>query len=135
MPDTMKSDIMKTALDDLISGDMPAPATIREIFNQIMDGDVSPVRISAFLIALKMRGERVEDIAAAASVMREKALTTFRRRLPLLWRDAGCLWPSMAIKLFHRKVVRLMCYHVSISNLIVICRLSAMHYIRLMFVF
>jgi anthranilate phosphoribosyltransferase len=75
MPDTMKSDIMKTALDDLISGDMPAPATIREIFNQIMDGDVSPVRISAFLIALKMRGERVEDIAAAASVMREKALT------------------------------------------------------------
>ncbi|MGB2016475.1 MAG: anthranilate phosphoribosyltransferase [Candidatus Puniceispirillum sp.] len=75
MPDTIKSDIMKTALHDLISGDMPAPATIREIFNQIMEGDVSPVLISAFLIALKMRGERVEDIAAAASVMREKALT------------------------------------------------------------
>ncbi|MDB2389999.1 anthranilate phosphoribosyltransferase [Alphaproteobacteria bacterium] len=74
MPDTMKSDIMKTVLNDLISGDMPSPATIREAFNQIMEGEVSPVQISAFLIALKMRGERVEDIAAAASVMREKAL-------------------------------------------------------------
>ena len=75
MPDTIKPDIMKTALNDLIGGDMPTPATIREIFNEIMEGDVSPVRISAFLIALRMRGERVEDIAAAASVMREKALT------------------------------------------------------------
>ena len=75
MPDTIKPDIMKTALNDLIGGDMPTPATIREIFNEIMEGDVSPVRISAFLIALRMRGERVEEIAAAASVMREKALT------------------------------------------------------------
>lgn len=74
MPDISKSDIMKTALHDLISGDMPTPASIRDCFNQIMEGEVSPVRISAFLIALKMRGERVEDIAAAASVMREKAL-------------------------------------------------------------
>ena len=74
MPDTIKPDTMKTALNDLIGGDMPTPATIREIFNEIMEGDVSPVRISAFLIALQMRGERVEDIAAAASVMREKAL-------------------------------------------------------------
>ena len=74
MPDISKSDIMKTALHDLISGDMPTPATIRDCFSQIMEGKVSPVRLSAFLIALKMRGERVEDIAAAASVMREKAL-------------------------------------------------------------
>ena len=66
MPDTIKPDIMKTALNDLIGGDMPTPATIREIFNEIMECDVSPVRISAFLIALRMRGERVEDIAAAA---------------------------------------------------------------------
>lgn len=74
MPEILKSDIMKTALDELIGGDMPTPATIRDCFNQIMEGEISPVRISAFLIALKMRGERVEDIAAAASVMREKAL-------------------------------------------------------------
>ncbi|MGB2496358.1 MAG: anthranilate phosphoribosyltransferase [Candidatus Puniceispirillaceae bacterium] len=52
---------------------MPSPDEIRECFDAIMDGEVSQIQMAAFLTALKMRGERVEDIAAAASVMREKA--------------------------------------------------------------
>ena len=69
------TDTMKAALHDLIDGDMPGPETITQCFNDIMNGDVSQVQMSAFLVALKMRGERVEDIAAAASVMRAKATT------------------------------------------------------------
>ncbi|MEL0207002.1 MAG: anthranilate phosphoribosyltransferase, partial [Alphaproteobacteria bacterium] len=69
------TDIMKAALHDLINGDMPDSETITQCFNDIMNGDVSQVQMSAFLVALKMRGERVEDIAAAASVMRAKATT------------------------------------------------------------
>ena len=69
------TDVLKTSLKDLISGEMPAPADIRDCFSAIMDGQVSQVQIAAFLVALNMRGERVEDIAAAAAVMREKAST------------------------------------------------------------
>ena len=79
------TDIVKTALLALIDGqkidgqkiesEMPAPDVIRGCFDAIMEGKVSQIQMSAFLVALKMRGERVEDIAAAASVMRTKATT------------------------------------------------------------
>ena len=65
--------VMRVPLKKLTEGDMPSPDEIRECFDAIMDGEVSQIQMAAFLTALKMRGERVEDIAAAASVMREKA--------------------------------------------------------------
>ena len=65
--------VMRDPLKKLTEGDMPSPDEIRECFNAIMDGEVSQIQMAAFLTALKMRGERVEDIVAAASVMREKA--------------------------------------------------------------
>ena len=42
-------------------------------FDIIMSGDATPAQIGAFLISLRMRGETVTEIAAAASVMRAKA--------------------------------------------------------------
>ena len=69
------SDVIKTALTALISGTRPGPAAIRDCFNEIMDGAVNDAQIGAFLTALQIRGEEVDDIAAAATVMREKATT------------------------------------------------------------
>jgi len=43
-------------------------------FDTIMSGDATPAQIGAFLMSLRMRGETVTEIAAAASVMRGKAL-------------------------------------------------------------
>ena len=40
---------------------------------RIMSGEVSEVQMAAFLTALKIKGETVEEIAAAARIMREKA--------------------------------------------------------------
>ena len=68
------NDVMRDPLKMLTEGEMPAPDAIRDCFKAIMDGEVSQIRMAAFLTALKIRGERVEDIAAAAGVMREKAL-------------------------------------------------------------
>ena len=65
--------VMRVPLRKLTEGDMPSPDEIRDCFSAIMDGEISQIQMAAFLTALKMRGERVEDIAAAASVMREKA--------------------------------------------------------------
>jgi anthranilate phosphoribosyltransferase len=44
-------------------------------FDVIMSGDATPSQIGAFLMALRMRGETVDEITAAARIMRSKALT------------------------------------------------------------
>ncbi|MEM7269088.1 MAG: anthranilate phosphoribosyltransferase [Pseudomonadota bacterium] len=42
-------------------------------FDAIMSGDATPAQIGGFLMALRTRGETVEEYAAAAAVMRSKA--------------------------------------------------------------
>jgi len=69
------SEIVKSSLTALIAGERPTPAAIQDCFTAIMEGDVGEAQMAAFLIALKIRGEQVDDIAAAATVMRAKALT------------------------------------------------------------
>lgn len=44
---------------------------MREVMQLIMTGQATPSQIGGFLIGLRMKGETVDEIAAAASVMRE----------------------------------------------------------------
>ena len=44
------------------------------LFNQIMEGKLTDTQIGAVLVALKMKGESIDEIAEAARVMREKAV-------------------------------------------------------------
>ncbi len=46
---------------------------MREVMRLIMTGEATPAQIGGFLIGLRMKGETVEEIAAAAAVMRELA--------------------------------------------------------------
>ena len=66
--------MIKEAIEAAISGVSlsmeQASATMREI----MDGEVTPAQLAAFLTALRLKGEASSEIAGMASVMREKAL-------------------------------------------------------------
>lgn len=46
---------------------------MRAVMRLIMTGEATPAQIGGFLIGLRMKGETVEEIAAAAEVMRELA--------------------------------------------------------------
>jgi anthranilate phosphoribosyltransferase len=52
--------------------DLTAPE-MRAVMRLIMTGQATPAQIGGFLIGLRMKGETVEEIAAAAEVMRELA--------------------------------------------------------------
>ena len=45
-------------------------ADMRSVMGAVMTGEATPAQIGAFLTALRMKGETVEEVAAAAAVMR-----------------------------------------------------------------
>ena len=48
-------------------------AEMVEVMGEIADGGATPAQAGAFLVALRMKGETVEEIAGAAEVMRARA--------------------------------------------------------------
>ncbi len=48
-------------------------AEATEVMNEIADGNASPAQVGAFLAALRLKGETVDEIAGAAEVMRARA--------------------------------------------------------------
>ena len=45
-----------------------------QAMNQIMEGEATPAQFGAFVTALRLKGETVDEVAGMASVMREKSL-------------------------------------------------------------
>jgi anthranilate phosphoribosyltransferase len=66
---------MKPLLARLAGGAPLERADAEAAFELIMDGQATPAQIGAFLMGLRIRGETVDEIAAAATVLRAKALT------------------------------------------------------------
>ncbi len=46
----------------------------RDAFNIMMSGDATPSQIAGFLMALRVRGETIDEITGAVEIMREKML-------------------------------------------------------------
>ena len=68
---------MQENLKDLLSRATQGPISFNGaeiVFEAIMDGKLSDVELSSFLTSLKVRGESIDELTAAASIMRKKSL-------------------------------------------------------------
>ncbi|MDH5191678.1 MAG: anthranilate phosphoribosyltransferase [Gammaproteobacteria bacterium] len=64
---------MQTAIRTVTERNNLNKDEMRAVMHTIMTGEATPSQIGGFLIGLRMKGETVEEIAAAAEVMRELA--------------------------------------------------------------
>ncbi|MCK7599043.1 anthranilate phosphoribosyltransferase [Microbulbifer sp. CAU 1566] len=62
---------IQQAIGKLVEGEHLTRGEMREAMGQIMRGEAEDAQIGAFLVALRMAGESVEEITGAVEVMRE----------------------------------------------------------------
>ncbi len=62
---------LRVAIEFAVRGEEVPGEVLEAAFGEIMDGKASPVEIAALLVALRVKGETVTEIVAAA-----KAATT-----------------------------------------------------------
>ena len=66
---------IRQAIHKLVRREHLTQAESRLVMEQIMSGAATPAQIGAYLTALRMKGETVDEIAGAVEVMRHKAQT------------------------------------------------------------
>ena len=64
---------MQAAIRSVTEGQDLSSDDMTDVMRLIMTGQATPAQIGGFLIGLRMKGETVDEIAAAAKVMRELA--------------------------------------------------------------
>jgi anthranilate phosphoribosyltransferase len=72
--------MIREGIQAVVEGRNLSEAEAIGVMTEIMQGDASAAQIAAFLVALRMKGETVEEITGCARVMRDKA--TFIRTPP-----------------------------------------------------
>lgn len=65
---------IRTAIARLLEPAELKAGEMRQVIGQILAGEVTPAQTAGFLVALRAKGESVEEIAAAAEALREQVL-------------------------------------------------------------
>jgi len=68
------SDQVRAALAGVIDGRTLTMDEARGAMGSVMDGEATPAQLAALLVALRMRGETVEELAGFAAAMRERVV-------------------------------------------------------------
>lgn len=66
---------IKAQLEQLIAGVNLTPQAMTELMRWLMSGELTSAQIAAVVIALRMKGESIDELTAAAQVMHEFAST------------------------------------------------------------
>jgi anthranilate phosphoribosyltransferase len=68
------SEAVRDALSRVIDGELLTRDEARVAMGAVMDGESTQAQLAALLVALRMRGETVDELTGFASAMRERAL-------------------------------------------------------------
>ncbi len=66
--------MIREAIEAVVDGNSLSLEQAASAMNEIMSGDATPAQFGAFVTALRIKGETVDEIAGMARVMREKSL-------------------------------------------------------------
>ena len=66
--------MIEQAIYDILAGRHLSLDTTRAVMTQIMEGGATDSQMGAFLAAMRLKGESIEEITACAEVMREKCV-------------------------------------------------------------
>lgn len=64
---------IKAALTRIVDGGHLTTDEMKDVMQQIMTGQCDDAQIGAFLIAMRMKSETIDEIVGAVTVMRELA--------------------------------------------------------------
>ncbi len=76
--------MIKEAIAALVEGHSLSAADAETVMRQIMDGEASQAQIGAFLTALRIKGETIDEIAGCARAMRSLAVPVRPKRTDLV---------------------------------------------------
>jgi len=65
---------IKTAINKVMRGESLNEDEAEEVMSQIMGGEATPAQIGAYLMALRLKGETVDEITGSARAMRQAAV-------------------------------------------------------------
>ena len=66
--------MIREAIETVVSGESLSMEHASQAMNEIMSGEATPAQFGAFVTALRLKGETVDEIAGMAQVMREHSL-------------------------------------------------------------
>ena len=66
--------MIKEAISQIVSGHSLTMDEASQVMGEIMEGQVTPAQFGAFVTALRLKGETVEEIAGMAKTMRARAV-------------------------------------------------------------
>ncbi len=76
--------MFRTYLEQVAAGERLSSQAMEGAMEAILKGEVTDIHIAAFLMGLRLRGETIDEITAAARVLRQNALKVEVARKPLL---------------------------------------------------
>ena len=66
--------MIREAIDAIVRGNDLSQEEAAQTMGEIMEGEATPAQIAAFITALRIKGETVDEITGMARTMREKSL-------------------------------------------------------------
>ena len=72
--------MIREAISQLLAGESLSAEQAEGVMDQVMGGEATPAQIAGFLIALRVKGETVDEITGCARAMRRAAVSVSPRR-------------------------------------------------------